>query len=288
MSFKNIILFLLFGVFAAPVAFSSNDQGGDTNKSDNKGKQGLWIYLGKDRPSLGYPPDGKIEEGSYKDSRKEGVWVRYYKDGVTKKLKGTYSNNRPRGAYTKFYANGEVKEIGHWDRGTYKDNLTRYHENGELKYKANYNDAGKEEGSVRYYYPNGKLEYEYTAVNGIQKGIAIRLYENGDVKENIIYGDDGGIFLSEPLEMINPTVIVAEVVGSQEKAPLIDVVRTKGAEFKTNGYNKLYNAADEIWMDGEFRNGTLLDGKIYEYDLDGILLRVRVFKLGVYHSDGQL
>ena len=288
MSFKNIFFLMLFGIFVTPVAFCSDDQGGETNKSDEKGKQGVWIYLGKDRPDLGYPVDGKIEEGSYKDSRKEGVWVKYHKDGVTQKLKGTYSNNRPNGAYTKFHANGEVKEVGDWDRNKYRDSLVRYHENGTVKYEANYNGTGKEEGSVKYFYPNGQLEYEYTAANGIQKGAATRYYENGDVKENIVYGEEGGVSSSEPVEMINPTVVVPEVGGSQEKAPSIDVVRTKGAEFKTNGYNKLYNSADEIWMDGDFRNGTLWDGKVYEYDSDGILLKVRVFKLGVYHSDGQL
>ena len=288
MSFKNIFFLMLFGIFVTPVAFCSDDQGGEINKSDEKGKQGVWIYLGKDRPDLGYPVDGKIEEGSYKDSRKEGVWVKYHKDGVTQKLKGTYSNNRPNGAYTKFHANGEVKEVGDWDRNKYRDSLVRYHENGTVKYEANYNGTGKEEGSVKYFYPNGQLEYEYTAANGIQKGAATRYYENGDVKENIVYGEEGGVSSSEPVEMINPTVVVPEVGGSQEKAPSIDVVRTKGAEFKTNGYNKLYNSADEIWMDGDFRNGTLWDGKVYEYDSDGILLKVRVFKLGVYHSDGQL
>jgi hypothetical protein len=41
-------------------------------------------------------------------------------------------------------------------------------------------------------------------------------------------------------------------------------------------------------MDGEFKNGQLWDGKVFDYSRDGILLKVRVFKLGKYHSDGQL
>ncbi|MEY3844547.1 MAG: hypothetical protein RL293_969, partial [Bacteroidota bacterium] len=56
----------------------------------------------------------------------------------------------------------------------------------------------------------------------------------------------------------------------------------------TNGYNKVYNDNDEIWMEGEFKNGQLWDGKVYDYDTDGILQKVRIFKAGRYHSDGQL
>lgn len=285
---KKIIYLLLLAMFALPVAHASDDQGGEINKSDKNGKQGVWIYLGKDRPELGYPVEGKIEEGTYKNSRKEGVWVKYYKDGETQKLKGTYSNNRPNGPYTKFYSNGVVKEIGTWDRNKYKDTLTRFHENGEVKYESIFNNIGKEQGTVKYYYSNGQLEYEYRAESGVQIGSATRYFENGDIKEKIVYSADGSVATSEPFEMVSPSVIVPEIGSPKQKAPTIDVVRTKGVEFKANGYNKLYNSDDEIWMDGDFRNGTFWDGKVYEYDSDGILLKVRVFKLGVYHSDGQL
>ena len=37
-----------------------------------------------------------------------------------------------------------------------------------------------------------------------------------------------------------------------------------------------------------FKNGQLLDGKVYSYDRDGILQRVLVYKNGKYNSDGQL
>ena len=49
----------------------------------------------------------------------------------------------------------------------------------------------------------------------------------------------------------------------------------------------VYNKNDEIWMDGTFRNGSLWDGKVYEYDIDGIIMKVKVYKKGKYHSDGQ-
>lgn len=259
------------------------------NQRDKEGKkQGHWIYYGKDRPEEGYPANGKYEEGPYLDDRKEGVWIKYHNDGITPRLKGTYVNNRPQGAYTKIYPNGKVKETGTFTRNTYQDSLKRYHENGVLEYEANYNDIGKEDGKVKFYYPNGQVEFEYQAVNGRPSGKAMRYYENGDVKEIIVYGEDGQVISSEEREMVRPSVTVKDPGASKEKAPSIQKPRTKGAKFAPNGYNKVYNSNDEIWQDGEFRNGQLWDGKVYEYDTDGILLRVKVFKNGVYHSDGQL
>lgn len=279
---------MFVGFISTSMAFCSDDQGGETNKSDANGKQGLWIYLGKDRPTAGYPEEGKIEEGPYKDNRKEGVWVKYHRDGVTRKLKGTYINNRPNGPFVKYHANGEIKEKGTWTRGKFQDSLQRFHENGVLEYSATFNDSGAEDGVVKYFYPNGQVEFEYNSSNGVTVGKATRFYENGDIKEALNFSADGAVESSEVKEQVNPPVVVSDPGQSVEKAPKIDVIRTKGAEFKRNGYNKIFNADDEIWQDGNFRNGGLWDGKVYEYDSDGILLKVKVFKEGVYHSDGQL
>ena len=289
MLLRGILLLMLAGFISAPVSLATDDQGGGKNVKDEQGrKQGKWVYLGKDRPNAGYPNEGKVEEGPYIDDRKEGVWIKYHKDGVTPKLKGNYENNRPSGEYTKIYPDGTIKEVGTFNRNKYLDSLKRYHENGVLEYESNYNDTGKESGVVKYYYPNGQEEFVYTSANGIPTGKATRYYENGDIKEIIYYSADGSVEKSEQKEMVNPTVNVVDPGVSKEAAPKISNPRTKGTRFQTNGYNKVYNVNDEIWQDGDFRNGRLWNGKVYEYDSDGILLKVKVFKNGVYHSDGQL
>jgi antitoxin component YwqK of YwqJK toxin-antitoxin module len=242
----------------------------------------------EDRPQEGYPQEGKIEEGSYLNDRKEGLWIKYHNDGKTPKLKGEYHNNRPEGSYVKYYPNGKVKERGTFTLNEYQDSLKRYHENGKLEYEANFSEKGQETGTVKYYYPNGQVEFQYQASEGKPEGKAIRYYENGDVKEVIYYGTDGTVKKSEPRDMIHPEVKVNDPGASVTPAPKIPTPNTKGAKFLPNGYNKVYNDNDEIWQDGDFKNGLLWDGKVYEYDRDGILLKVKVFKNGVYHSDGQL
>ncbi len=287
--FKYLIpltcLFALFCNFS--YAF---DQDGNFNRRDENGKkQGKWVYLGKDRPSEGYPQEGKIEEGSYIDDRKEGVWIKYHPDGVTPKLKGVYANNRPNGAYEKINLKGIVIEKGVFSSGKYRDSLIRYHDNGEVAYQSFYNENGNEDGKIRFFYPNGKVEFEYNADNGKPRGKAIRYYENGDKKEVLFYNDQGQMTGSEQFEMVNPQIkVVKPEIGPKEIAPTVSNPNTKGIRFSPNGYNKVYNANHEIWQDGEFKNGRLWDGKVYEYDRDGILLKVKVYRNGMYHSEGQL
>jgi antitoxin component YwqK of YwqJK toxin-antitoxin module len=102
-----LIIFCLVGS-SLVASMNTIDQQDNINKTDEQGrKQGKWIILGKDRPSKGYPDENKIEEGNYKDNRKEGVWTVYYPDG-TIKLKGEFNKGRPKGQYTKYHANGNV------------------------------------------------------------------------------------------------------------------------------------------------------------------------------------
>ena len=289
MVFKFFLSFLFVGFLLITPSVSAFDQDDKLNKTDSEGKkQGRWIYFGRDRPEEGYPSNGKIEEGGYKDDRREGLWIKYHNDGVTPRLKGDYVNNRPQGSYVKFHPNGKIKEKGSFERNQYRDSLIRFNENGTIEYKADYNVEGKEQGKVKYFYPNGQLEFEYTAKNGDPVGKAVRYYENGDVKEIVQYAADGSVAKSEQKEMVNPSVKILDPSISNESAPKIATPRTKGVAFLPNGYNKVYNTNDEIWLDGVFKNSNLWEGKVYEYDKDGILLKVKIFKGGVYHSDGQL
>lgn len=291
--FKHLGLLFLFVSFvnlgwSLEIEYDQDDK--NLNKKDDQGrKQGKWVYYGKDRPESGIPAEGKVEEGKYVDDRKEGIWIKYHNDGVTPKLKGEYENNRPRGAYTKFHANGKVKEIGTFEKNMYHDSLVRFHENGKKEYEADFNEQGKEQGKVKYYYPNGQLEYVYVANNGNPTGTAYRYWPNGDVKEVTTFNADGSVGTSTQKEPINPMETVKDPGQSNKTAPALKgTPDTQGVKWQPNGYNKVYNEDKEIWQDGIFKNGKLWDGKVYVYDRDGILLKVEVFKQGLYHSDGQL
>ncbi|MDH4474063.1 MAG: hypothetical protein QE487_15755 [Fluviicola sp.] len=254
------------------------------NQRDSNGlKQGYWIYYGSDRPESGIPANGKVEEGTYIDDKKEGIWIKYHNDGVTPKLKAEYKNNRPVGNYTTI--RGNIIEIGNFEKNQYHDSVIRGSSLGR-EYEAFFNENGKEEGRVNYYYSSGQLEFTYNSVNGTPTGKATRYYENGDIKERIEYSEDGSVAKSEQFGQVN--LDPSEIISAEKAPSLVNPMYTKGIKWNPDGYNKVYNEDDEVWQDGIFKEGKLWEGKLYVYDRDGILLRVKVFKNGVYHSDGQL
>lgn len=258
------------------------------NQVDDQGrKQGKWIFLGKDQPEKGYPDDGKISEGPFKDDRKNGEWTMYYKDGVTPKTKGVFVNNRPNGAFIRYHQNGQIKEVGTFSKRKYSDSLQRFNEKGIKIYDAKYDESGKESGTVTHYHDNGKPEFVYTAKQGVPTGKAYRYWPNGDVKEELVYDEDGSIEeTSGIVERVNPPVKVESPTSETTKtAPKPDALEE---DFEPNGYNKIRNDDLELWQEGDFKNGQLWDGRLYVYDEDGLLLKVEVYKEGKYHSDGQL
>lgn len=284
---RTFSLALLLSLFSA--SFAANDQDRINWKDDQGRKQGHWIIFGKDRPEQGAPPEGKIEEGDYKDDRKVGIWIKYHNDGVTPRLKGEYDFGRPKGSFTKYYPNGKVQEEGVYDKGKYLGAMKRYYEDGTLMYDGNYDNEGQESGKIVYYYPNGKVEYEYTAKEGVPTGKGVRYWPNGDIKEEVTFDASGEVSSFVAREMVNkPEEIKAPTDKETKAAPVPKNATVKTGTFNKNGYNKLYNENEELWMDGDFKNGLLYDGKLFVYDKDGILLKIEIYKKGKYHSDGQL
>ncbi|HLV42545.1 MAG TPA: hypothetical protein VKY37_09715 [Brumimicrobium sp.] len=285
---------LLYLCIISNYSFSANDipvysdqDEPKVNQKDEKGrKQGKWIFTGKDQPEKGYPLEGKIAEGPFNNDRKHGRWIMYYNDGETPKTEGEYVNNRPNGAFKKYHPNGVLKEQGTFNKLFYADSLRRFNEDGILIYESNHDNTGKESGTVKYFHDNGKPEFVYEAVNGVPTGKATRYWANGDVKEEIVFGADGMVKeTSGEIPRVNEEVKVKK--PGKENVKLAPKPKSDD-DFKPNAYNKIYNTDKELWMEGEFKNGILNDGRLYIYDEDGLLFKVEVYKDGKYHSDGQL
>lgn len=256
------------------------------NARDEKGKKhGHWIVKGKDKPSLGYASDKIIEEGNYIHGRKSGVWIKYHKDGKTVKLKGEYSDNRPMGQYSRYYSNGKIKEKGAFGNEYYSNELIRYHKNGKIAFTATFDGKGNASGVVKHFYANGNLQAEYQLKNGVAEGVVSQYHENGTLKS------------SYSISQGKITETIQKPTGKKEKnhsepthsdlPPNVENPITKGVTFFPEGYNKVYNENDEIWLDGNFRNGCLWDGKVFSYGEDGLLRKVKIFKEGKFHSYSQ-
>lgn len=280
-------LLVIISLIFFPSLIGQNFCQSQNGYNSNGKKTGKWIFKGKHHPRSGYSSNTKVEEGNFIEGRKEGMWIKYHRDGKTIRLKGHYANNRPSGFYIRYHKNAKKIEEANFIQDKYKGVYNRYYNNGKLAYSGNYNNKGEESGLIKYYFKNGKIQMEYMAKNGKPFGKIKNYYKNGSLKSEIILDGAGkkkSAINYEP-SIEKPVQVIEK---KPERAPVVKNPNTHGVSFEFFGYNKVYNSNDEIWMDGIFKNGKLWDGKLYIYDEDGIIQKVKVFKKGVYHSDGQL
>lgn len=249
---------------------------GDTiNQVDVDGrKQGYW--------KIWYTKGGQLkEEGEYKNSRKNGLWKKYYPEGeIWSEI--TYKNNRAAGPFTTYYQNGVVEEKGAFyasGRGKYTGEFVRYHENGNISQEKIFSESGKTNGIQKLYHENGQVAVEWSSTNGMEVGELTRYYENGDVEEKKIYSEAGVITSSESFKMTQPAAPKVEAeVKPAKKAPF-------GGQGIKDGKQTVYNSNLQIYMKGEFIKGKLKNGRLYLYNLDGLLEKIEVYKNFEYHGD---
>lgn len=296
-SFKLIFISL----FLCSISYGQSDTLNQTN-SEGK-KEGYWIIYGKMDPAKGFCDSCKVEEGNYIDSRKEGTWTKYYPNG-NRRLVGFYKRQRPHGEYTKYWKNGIVKETGRYEERLTKGPKKVYNEKGQLTQSKNYNNDGQEDGWITYYYETcDSLDtllhknLEYLKINGIIQGNFIKYYYSGCVKEMRPYDNEG-----QPLKMIvynNDCNILDSIkFGTEGKGeseyPCGDVrdngipPRPPGDHFRKNGYNKLYNKNDDLWMEGYFKNAKLYNGRLYVYDNDGLFIKLEIWEEGAFLKIGDI
>ncbi len=264
MKFCFVILSLAF-CFIANNCFAQSDT---INQKDAAGlKQGYWIFYGKDQPEKGFCDSCKVEEGLYKDDRKNGQWTYYHRNG-NPRLKGTFVNGRPTGPYEKYYENGVLMETGTFKQNAWFGDYFRYYESGCIQVEKFININGKDSLPIFYYYNN--CDTSISVYGSIQfkreKSLTGGTVDSTFYEDRTYKSPDSGYPTGEvKKESPNPMPLPSET-----------------------HYKKPINKNGNPLMDGEFKDGKLWNGKKYIYDADGILLKVEIWKNGAYHSDGQL
>ncbi|MCW3075522.1 MAG: hypothetical protein JWO32_131 [Bacteroidetes bacterium] len=292
------LLYILITVCGASLAQSQSFEiiGKDTaNRIDVDGKkQGKWILLGKHKPGTCYQPDQKVEEGKYQDNRKLGIWIEYFCNGNMKN-KLTFVNGRPDGYAIMYHENGKISEEGNWKNQRWVGNYKLYYENGQVQHEFVFNPTGKREGAQKYYYENGQVAIEGNFSNGKESGLIKEYHENGDIKAEKNYAD-GNVDVASIKEFAPKKPLVKKSDEPADNAPKITVTKDEApneAVKKTagplvlNGAHTLYNKSKQITKDGVFKDNRFMEGKAYMYDENGILMRVAVYKNGIYVGDTQ-
>tara|TARA_R110002049_G_scaffold258761_1_gene434537 strand:- start:352 stop:1215 length:864 start_codon:yes stop_codon:yes gene_type:complete len=281
---KHLISLLLVGILHLTVIGQTPTEtsGSETNQVDAENKkQGYWII--KDA-------SGKvIEEGEYKDNRKNGLWKAYFPSGKVKS-EITFIGSRPKGAYKLYYESGIIQEEGVWSSTKNTGNFKRYHTNGKIAQNFQFSSNGKREGEQKYYYENGELRLTGVWAQGQESGELKEFYENGDLKS--VRNFSSGVMDKDTYAEYAPKKpMINNLKKELNAAPSINVKASNEelpnqGGFNGNGYYKLYSQDMQITKDGIFKDYRFMDGKMYDYDDNGLVIQIKIFKDGRYIGDG--
>lgn len=287
---KKLLLFIL--ICQSAFAQSTNNDTLQNYTDPATGlRQGYWIVLNTIKKLPDYPPEAKVEEGKFADSKKIGIWKMYFPNGNLKS-EITYNNNRPSGYAKMYYANGKLQEEGNWENNRWVGSYKSYYENGQTFYDFVYTNSGKREGEQKYFYENGQVMMTGVMHEGKETGVWEEHYENGDIRAKKSFND--GSLDVENTEVYAPKQPLPPKKEESSKEPpkIADSSKEKTNEankpFEGNGYAKLFLPGARLSKDGEFKNYRLIDGKDYIYNTDGILERIAVYKAGKYVGDAPI
>lgn len=264
------ILILLITVFLSETLIGQSDS---INFIDsNQMRQGHWIIYYKQT-------DKVLQEGSYKDNQRQGIWKQYLDDG-TISSEITFVDDEPNGYAKNYFPNGQVSEEGIWKNDLWIGEYKAYYENGKLIYNWNFNENGQRTGTQKYYHENGKLMIEGNWNQGKEMGIIKHFNEKGELEMEQTF-DDG---------KMNPELtIIHKIKKPEEKDDKIkdnpeidrDTVELQKLEmFETTGDRRTYDSNRRLSQEGYFENGKLIKGKKYFYNSNNEIIRIEIYNKG--------
>jgi antitoxin component YwqK of YwqJK toxin-antitoxin module len=139
-----------------------------------------------------YENDKLQSETFYKEGKRDGKWVEYFKDGTVADIVN-YKNGYLNGLYESYYENGQLNYrmtfINNKLDGVYED----YYPDGKKEEIRSYK-VGLKEGDWMGYFSNGKLEYKESFTNDLRDGI-FEYYSLLDGSLEMKYSISNGKFL---------------------------------------------------------------------------------------------
>jgi antitoxin component YwqK of YwqJK toxin-antitoxin module len=209
---------------------------------------------------------------------KQGLWVSFY-EANKPESEITYVDNVPNGPCRFYYPNGKVREEGNWVVDKWVGQYKFYHPNGQPYYVWKYNESGKRSGEQKYFHNNGQVMIEGSWQNGQESGsvreydrtgnlTAVKSYNNGQLDKASVkrFQPNQGGTTTEKTEPDNNA-------DNQEAPPSVTA-------FDGNGYHKLYNKQNQLFMEGHFKDGALIDGKRFYYDGNGKVSYIEIYVNG--------
>jgi antitoxin component YwqK of YwqJK toxin-antitoxin module len=122
-------------------------------------------------PIIGSTQVNKVDD----QGRKQGEWVKYYKNRTVPRYKGQFVNDKPVGKFTYYYASNDVRSIVIHDKNSNRSEAFFYHDNETLMAHGIF--IGQKKDSVwTNYLPTGHISFKETYSNGELNGLKTTYY----------------------------------------------------------------------------------------------------------------
>lgn len=254
---KTVILVLLMALLPNGNVSSQETQ---RNLFDAEGqKTGYWAIFSPEDFSI-------MEEGSYVDGKKDGLWKTYFPNGnVSHEI--TWRNGVARGSVRSYYPDGKLREEGNWQEFCWVGTYRYYHPTGQSAYEFHFNRNGRREGEQRYFYPDGVLKYRGKWDNGAILGQVEVYNATGDLVQLRNYNDSGEF---ESLTTNNDAL----------KQFIAETTRPQSSPFLGTGHHTIYRMNGQIYQKGYYQNGQFITGEEFIYDDQENLRQIRVYENG--------
>ena len=283
-----------------PKLFSTDEQPGKIAEGyyvDGK-KEGFWTK---------YHEDGVTPKliGFYRNNRPNGKYTKIFPSGNVME-QGCFEKGHYKDTLWRYYRNGKLKYFGYHDDDGVEIEGTTYYYRKDLCLDSAfvYTREGYQGKMIRYSKTNCN---EIDTIVPFGRTNIICFGPSKDIE--IIYAEDGSVVpiaepaSSDPIAMPEfglevDTTILDPIYGGTLLETHTDtlnnvrtykrLIRSPHQPIVANGKNRLMNEDDEIFVIGTFQDGKFWDGKVYLYDIDGILLKVLLYSKGKYLKDGRL
>jgi TonB family protein len=143
----------------------------------------------------------KIEEGTYTNNKKTGVW-NYYDYNGQLNFSGAFEDDIKQGLW-KYYYKGNLTSKIYYSKGNL-DSIFGYHENSLLAYETKFNADST--GYVKSYHKNGQLKSSFSLKDKRAHGIYAQYFENGKLHRETEYKEGERLSIIRVLDPMGKSI----------------------------------------------------------------------------------
>lgn len=206
----------------------------------------------------------------------DGPTKYYYPNGQVSS-EGTLVNGKPEGWWKTYYETGVLRSQGNRVRFLLDSTWSFYAADGSLLQTIDYR-ADKKNGMMRKFGPDGTVLSEEPYVNDLREGEALEFDPNGHVQKRVSFR--GGKEEGRAYEYAEDGRIISVLNYSAGVLKSRTDINRKDALGEKQGPWKEFHANGKVKWEGTFVDDKL-QGIVKEYDVNGGLLDLQKFDLGV-------